>query len=191
MDKKILTIISFLIIAGLVYYFGFFQKERPQEENSQLANPAAVYCQGQGGALIPFGFEKGVNTFCAFNDGSGCWEWDLFRGDCSIGDLKKEVLTEGQGKLADKGNEVIVHYVGIFVDGTKFDSSVDRGQPFSFILGSGKVIAGWEQGVLGMKAGEKIKLIIGPSLAYGFSGVPGVIPPDSTLVFEVELLEIK
>ena len=141
--------------------------------------------------MIPFEFEKGTNTFCFFSDGSGCWEWDFFRGDCQISDLKKEILVEGQGKLADEGDTVVVHYVGTFLDATKFDSSLDKGQPFSFVLGSGQVIAGWEQGVLGMKVGEKRKLTITPALAYDSAGIPGAIPPNSTLIFEVELLEIK
>jgi len=176
---------------GLVYYFGFYQKEGSEDQNSQLANPAAVFCQEQGGTLISFEFERGINTFCFFDDDSGCWQWDFFGGECNIGDLKKEVLAEGLGKMADEGDTVIVHYVGTFLDGTKFDSSLDMGQPFSFVLGSGQVIAGWEQGVLGMKVGEKRKLTLAPALAYGSYGVPGAIPPDSTLVFEIELLEIK
>lgn len=191
MNKKLLMPILILIVAALVYYFGIYQKEAPSEPNSQLANPAAVYCRDQGDTLNSFEFEKGTRTLCVFSDGSECWQWDFYRKDCQKGDLKKEVLTEGQGKLADEGDEVVVHYVGTFLDGTKFDSSLDRGQPFSFVLGSGQVIQGWEQGVLGMKVEEKRKLTIAPELAYGEAGIPGAIPPDSTLVFEVELLEIK
>lgn len=105
--------------------------------------------------------------------------------------LKIEILKEGTGEAAKNGDTVIVHYAGTLADGTKFDSSIDRGQPFSFVLGSGQVIQGWEQGILGMKVGEKRKLTIAPELAYGSSGVGGVIPANAFLIFEVELLEVQ
>lgn len=105
--------------------------------------------------------------------------------------LKIEVLQEGTGDTAKNGDTIIVHYTGTLLDGTKFDSSLDRGEPFSFVLGLGRVIQGWEQGILGMKVGEKRKLTIPPELAYGAAGAGGVIPPNATLIFEVELLEIK
>ena len=105
--------------------------------------------------------------------------------------LKIETLKEGTGRAIVKGDTAVVHYTGWLVNGTKFDSSLDRGEPFSFPLGAGQVIAGWDQGVLGMKVGEKRKLTIAPELAYGSSGAGGIIPPNATLIFEVELLEIK
>jgi len=106
-------------------------------------------------------------------------------------ELKIEVLQEGTGAEAENGDNVSVHYVGTLEDGTKFDSSIDRETPFDFILGSGQVIKGWDLGVLGMKIGEKIKLTIPSDLAYGDNGIPNVIPPKATLIFEVELLDIN
>jgi len=104
--------------------------------------------------------------------------------------LKYEDLVEGEGKVAEANLKVSVHYTGWLTDGTKFDSSLDRNDPFSFPLGGGRVIRGWDEGVQGMKVGGKRKLTIPPQLGYGSAGAGGVIPPNATLVFEVELLEI-
>ena len=100
-------------------------------------------------------------------------------------------LTEGSGESPGTGSTAVVHYTGWLTDGTKFDSAVDRGQPFSFEVGRGKVIRGWDEGVASMKVGGKRKLTIPPELGYGDSGAGGVIPGGATLVFEVELLEIR
>ena len=105
--------------------------------------------------------------------------------------LKIETLQEGAGPEAKNGDVVSVHYTGYLTNGQVFDSSIGRGEPFSFTLGGGQVIKGWDQGVLGMKVGEKRKLTIPSDLAYGKEGASGVIPPDATLVFEVELLKIN
>jgi len=105
--------------------------------------------------------------------------------------LKFEDLTLGEGNIAEAGNQVSVHYTGWLTDGTKFDSSVDRDQPFQFGLGQGMVIRGWDEGVAGMKIGGKRKLTIPPQLGYGAQGAGGVIPANATLVFDVELLEIS
>ncbi len=104
--------------------------------------------------------------------------------------LHYEDLAEGEGPVAGPGQQVSVHYTGWLEDGTKFDSSVDRNQPFQFALGKGMVIRGWDEGVAGMKVGGKRKLTIPPHLAYGSRGAGGVIPPNATLIFEVELLDI-
>src|SRR5580704_15739632 len=102
-----------------------------------------------------------------------------------------ETLNPGNGNEAKASDKVSVHYVGtLHSNGNKFDSSRDRGRPFSFTLGKGDVIKGWDQGVAGMKIGEKRKLTIEPELAYGARGFPPVIPPNSTLVFEVELISV-
>ncbi len=105
--------------------------------------------------------------------------------------LKIEDVKIGIGAEAKAGNTVFVHYIGTLVDGTKFDSSYERGKPISFVLGRGQVIPGWEQGILGLKVGGKRKLTIPPNLAYGERGAPGAIPSNATLIFEVELVNIK
>lgn len=107
------------------------------------------------------------------------------------GSLVVEDLTKGEGAVAEAGKLVEVHYTGTLTNGTKFDSSRDRGTPFKFHLGNGTVIRGWDEGVAGMRVGGKRRLTIPPEMGYGAAGVPGVIPPDSTLVFEVELLGVE
>ena len=97
----------------------------------------------------------------------------------------------GTGAEAQAGKTAVVHYTGWLLDGTKFDSSRDRNQPFSFPIGAGRVIKGWDEGVAGMKVGGKRTLIIPPELGYGARGAGGVIPPNATLKFEVELLDVK
>ena len=105
--------------------------------------------------------------------------------------LKYVGLQEGTGEVAKAGQTVSVHYTGWLENGTKFDSSHDRRQPFSFNLGGGQVIRGWDEGVAGMKVGGKRRLTIPAGLGYGARGAGGVIPPNATLIFEVELLGLK
>jgi len=116
----------------------------------------------------------------------------------NVTQLQKLDVKQGTGAEAAAGKAVVVHYTGWLYDpsvpdghGRKFDSSVDRKVPFGFFLGEGKVIKGWDEGVAGMKVGGKRTLVIPPNMAYGERGAGGVIPPNATLVFDVELLEVK
>lgn len=204
MNNTILLIIVITtVFLGAGYYFIVYKPEGPEPEKdldseglkqdetqTGLSHLAAVYCQEQGGVLHNVSFDKGVKGFCLFDDSSQCTQWDLYNHRCEKGQLKVEILEQGSGGRADSGDVVSVHYVGQLEDGTKFDSSRDREESFSFTLGVGRVIQGWDQGVLGMQVGERRRLTIEPALGYGESGVPGTIPPNSVLIFKVELLEI-
>ena len=119
---------------------------------------------------------------------AGCAK--LNKGVTNTG-MRYEIIKEGTGASPKHGDSVTVHYTGWLEDGTKFDSSVDRGKPFTFKLGVGQVIQGWDDGVATMKVGGKTKFFIPPELGYGSRGAGGVIPPNATLIFEVELLSIK
>ena len=105
--------------------------------------------------------------------------------------LQLEFLKLGTGPTAEAGQIVVAHYTGWLTDGKKFDSSVDRKEPFETAAGVGQVIQGWDIALLRMRVGDKIKLTIPPELGYGASGAAGVIPPNATLIFEMELLEVK
>lgn len=105
--------------------------------------------------------------------------------------LRYRVLQEGSGERIEPGQTAVVHYTGWLPDGTEFDSSRARAQPFDFVVGAGQVIRGWDEGVAGMTSGEKRQLVIPSGLGYGAGGAGDVIPPNATLVFEVELLEIR
>jgi len=106
-------------------------------------------------------------------------------------ELEIKVLQQGEGEASVEGDTVVVNYEGTLTDGTKFDSSYDRGIPFDFVLGEGRVIVGWEEGVKGMKVGEIRELRIPSSKGYGANGAGSLIPPSAGLIFKVELLEIK
>jgi peptidylprolyl isomerase len=116
---------------------------------------------------------------------------DLDQAVTTDSGLKYIDIVEGTGESPQKGQKVTVHYTGTLTDGKKFDSSKDRNQPFTFTIGVGQVIKGWDEGVASMKVGGQRTLIIPPELGYGARGAGGVIPPNATLLFDVELLEVK
>ena len=116
---------------------------------------------------------------------------DAGAGEKAVAGLKIDDLKVGDGAVAETGKTVKVHYTGTLTDGTKFDSSLDRGEPFTFQLGAGRVIKGWDEGVKGMRVGGKRKLTIPPHMGYGETGSPPKIPPNATLVFEIELLDVQ
>ena len=124
-------------------------------------------------------------------DGTAATPTDAAKPAENATELKIEDVTAGTGEEAVEGKEVTVHYTGTLTDGKKFDSSHDRNEPFKFRLGAGMVIPGWEQGIKGMKVGGKRKLTIPPQLGYGERGAGGVIPPNATLLFDIELLGVK
>lgn len=186
MDQKYIIIILLVVAVGLVYYFFFTDKK---VEVAEPTNTSTSNCLKQGGLLSPIEFKQGTENLCIFKDNSQCWEGDLDNKLCKEGDLKVEIRLKGSGERASKGDRVEVHYTGSLESGTVFDSSRERG-PFSFTLGENRVIKGWEYGVLGMKVREKRILTISSNLGYGVSGAGEAIPPNATLIFEVELLNI-
>jgi FKBP-type peptidyl-prolyl cis-trans isomerase len=170
-DKRTIWVIVGLVVLALVAVFASTQcstdAEEPAEEPA-VEEPAAEEVQPPSG--------EDTESAPAAEE---------------VTELQIEDLVVGEGAEAVAGSTVLVHYTGWLTDGTKFDSSLDRGQPFSFGLGQGMVIPGWDQGVEGMKVGGKRKLTIPPDLGYGAQGAGGVIPPNATLIFEVELLEVQ
>jgi FKBP-type peptidyl-prolyl cis-trans isomerase FkpA len=132
----------------------------------------------------------GVLSVRAHADGGGPSK-TTGKGVTTATGLKYWDLKKGTGADAKAGSSVKVHYTGWLTDGKKFDSSVDRKEPFAFKLGAGMVIKGWDEGVAGMKVGGKRQLRIPPDLGYGAAGAPGAIPPNATLVFDVELLGVN
>jgi FKBP-type peptidyl-prolyl cis-trans isomerase len=108
-----------------------------------------------------------------------------------MANLQLEFLSMGSGPCAEAGQIAVVHYTGRLLDGQKFDSSVDRNEPFEVAAGVGQVIQGWDVALLRMRVGDKVRATIPPEMAYGAGGISGVIPPNATLVFEMELLEVK
>ncbi len=140
-------------------------------------------CQrGVTACIVDFAMKLIGNTNTSVYDGSYEEYSKKFRVD---------LIGEGTGKKVPLGATVLVHYTGRLADGTKFDSSVDRGKPFKFVVGIGRVIRGWDEGIIKMKKGQKAIITCPPDYAYGPQGIQGVIPPNSTLIFEVELLDFS
>jgi peptidylprolyl isomerase len=168
--------------------------------NTAMVTGRATYIRDQK----PLGQSSHIETWVKRADAAGKirWQavsWVSMRIKASVlgakamtteSGLRYEDIVVGAGPSPQSGQEVTVHYTGVLEDGTKFDSSLDRGQPFKFKIGVGQVIKGWDEGVMTMKVGGKRKLVIPPQLGYGRRGV-GPIPPNSTLVFEVELLDVQ
>lgn len=168
MDKKYVNVLIFLAVLALASGV-YVLSTKSQSEKLPLATPNA-----------PATIETTTEPV-ATSSGSSKMEDKLIITDEKI----------GTGLEAVSGKAVTVNYVGTLTDGTKFDSSYDRNQPFTFNLGAGEVIKGWDQGVAGMKVGGKRKLTIPASLGYGAAGAGGVIPPNATLIFEIELLKVE
>lgn len=145
-------------------------------------------------SLIPIAIIAGVLLVFMNNDKTVSSQINIPSPTASLQsaeELKIEDIKIGEGQEVKKGDTISIHYVGTLLNGTKFDSSVDRGTPFETVIGVGDVIKGWDEGVIGMKVGGKRKLTIPAFMAYGEQGAGSVIPPNSTLIFELELLGIK
>lgn len=172
-SNYLINFVIFLVIFGvavLIYQYWYLASQSQKELASQIGDSLVIE-------------ELSTTTSNNMNTTNN-------NSQTIVDGLSYQILKEGTGQAAQNGDTVEVDYVGTLTNGAKFDSSIDRGEPFSFTLGEGRVIRGWDLGVLGMKIGEKRKLTIAPELGYGARAI-GSIPPNSTLVFEVELLKIN
>ena len=186
--REILVSLGIAVVCALVLLVaqittGEQQATAANIQTPQQSTPAEV--KTSSNPLLSRGIASKANVTLAQNTNS---EKKMVTTDSG---LQYEDIKEGDGASPQKGQTVVVHYTGTLENGKKFDSSRDRGQPFSFRIGVGEVIKGWDEGVGSMKVGGQRKLIIPPDLGYGARGAGGVIPPNATLVFDVELLDIK
>lgn len=192
MEKNILLII--IAIIAIVGFYFLFQSSQNNENENQEINSSENSEQQKANSEAE-NEESADASAEAIADKEKKEDKEDIKEELKVfeeknQELEIEVLKEGTGEEAKNNDKVTVHYTGTLENGTKFDSSLDRGKPFVFTLGAGDVIKGWDQGVLGMKVGEKRKLTIPSELGYG-SRNAGLIPPNSTLIFEVELLGIE
>lgn len=171
MSKVVIILVVAVIVIGGIWWF----MNRKGGEASSGAQSDSAASAESAPAGLPSSGER------AASDSSQVGE----------GGLKVEYLQIGKGATVKKGSTVTVHYTGTLTSGVKFDSSRDRGEPFSFVVGAGQVIAGWDQALLGKRVGDKLRVTIPPELGYGARGAGSAIPPNATLVFEIEVLKVK
>lgn len=166
-------LVSFGVLVACILVLIVAQVVDQGKTSSAIASPLSA---SESGTLVALSLEDVANKEDVKTTESG---------------LRYVEVEEGEGEVPQSGQTVVVHYTGSLADGTKFDSSRDRDRPFSFKLGQGQVIKGWEEGISTMRVGGRRQLIIPPELGYGQKGAGGVIPPNATLIFDVELLRIS